>query len=55
VAQVVEKFQGRVGIPLADAPTDDGLLRSGHADENVLIALHRDFMAQDVLLLLADE
>jgi hypothetical protein len=27
------------GIPLADAPANDGLLRSGHADKNVLIAL----------------
>ena len=26
-------------VPLPDAPADDCLLRSGHADENVLIAL----------------
>ena len=33
------------GIPLADAPADDRLLRPGHADENVLIALGVDLMA----------
>ncbi len=38
-AQVVQKFQSGIGIPLSDAPTDDGFLRPGHADENVLIAL----------------
>jgi hypothetical protein len=29
LAQVVQKFQGRIGVPLADAPADDRLLRSG--------------------------
>jgi hypothetical protein len=38
------------GIPLADAPANDRLLCAGHADENVLIALGVDLMAQDVLL-----
>jgi hypothetical protein len=44
-----------IGIPLDNAPADNGLLRSGHADENVLIALGENLVAQDVLLLLADE
>ena len=43
------------GVTLADAPANDSLLRSGHADENVLIALHRDLVLFHVLLFLADE
>ena len=45
----------RLGVTLADAPANDGLLRPGHADKNVLIALGVDLMALDVLLLLANE
>ena len=54
-AQVVQKFKRGIAIALSNAPADNGLLRPGHADENVSVALNRDFMAQDVLLLLADE
>jgi hypothetical protein len=38
-AQIVQEIHGAFGIPLADAPANDCLLRSGHADENILIAL----------------
>jgi hypothetical protein len=54
-AQVAQKFQRGFGVPLADAPADNGLLCSGHADENILIALSENLMAQDILLLLADD
>lgn len=54
-AEVVQEVHGAFGIPLADAPADDGLLRTGYADENVLIALGVDLMALHVLLLFADE
>jgi hypothetical protein len=54
-AQVMEEVHRAVGIPLPDAPANDGLLRSGHADESVLVALGVDLMALDVLLLLANE
>src|SRR5258708_973766 len=43
------------GVTLADTPANNRLLRPGHTDENVLIALGVDLMALDVLLLLADE
>jgi len=54
-AQVVQEVHGGLHVSLADAPTDDRLLRPGHRNENVLIALGVDLMAQDVLLLFADE
>lgn len=53
--EVVQEVHGAFGIPLADTPANDRLLRPGHADENVLIALGVDLMALDVLLLLAEE
>jgi hypothetical protein len=34
----MQEIHRAFGIPLADAPTDDGLLRPGHTNENVLIA-----------------
>jgi hypothetical protein len=46
-AQVVQKVHRGLCVTLADAPANDGLLRPGHADENVLIALGVDRMAQD--------
>jgi hypothetical protein len=51
----MQEVHGAFHVPLANAPANDGLLRSGHADENVLIALGVDLMAKHVLLLLADE
>jgi hypothetical protein len=42
-AQVIQKFQRGICIPLADAPTDDGLLRPGHADENAGRGSRRHF------------
>ena len=54
-AEVVQEIHRGLTVPLADAPADDRLLRPGHADENVLVALGVDFVALDVLLLLADE
>ncbi|WP_244621233.1 hypothetical protein FJN17_34515 [Bradyrhizobium symbiodeficiens] len=51
----MQKVHRAFGIPLADAPANDCLLRPGHAHENILIALGVDLMALDVLLLLADE
>ena len=44
-AQVVQEVHGGLHRALADAPANDGLLRPGHADENVLIALGRDLAA----------
>jgi hypothetical protein len=37
----MQKFQGRVCIALTDALANDCLLRSGHADENVLMPFIR--------------
>lgn len=54
-AEVVQEIHRAFTVSLADAPANDGLLRSGHADKNVLIALGVDLVALDVLLLLADE
>lgn len=51
----MQEVHGPFNIPLADAPADDCLLRPGHADENLLIALGVDLIALHVLLLLADE
>src|SRR6185437_6868379 len=53
-AQVMQEIHGAFHGALADAPANDCLLCPGHACENVLIALGRDLMALDVLLLLAD-
>src|SRR5258708_3336450 len=44
-----------LSVTLADAPANYGFLRTGHRDENVLIALGVNLMALDVLLLLADK
>src|SRR5579859_265127 len=55
LAQIVDEIHCALGIPLADAPANNCLLRPGHADEHILIALGMDLMALDVLLLLADE
>ena len=41
LAQIVQKFQGRVSVTLADAPADDCLSLSGHADENILVTFGR--------------
>ena len=54
-AQVVQEIHRGLSVALANAPTDDRLLRPGHADENVLIALRLDLMTQDVLLLFRNE
>jgi hypothetical protein len=51
----MQEVHGGLHVALADAPTDDRLLRPGHADENVLIALGVNLMAQDVLLLFRNE
>jgi hypothetical protein len=51
----MQEVHGGLGVTLADAPTDGRLLRSGHADENVLSALRLDLMTQDVLLLFRNE
>jgi hypothetical protein len=54
-AQIMQEIHGAFGVALADAPTDDCLLRSGHRNENVLVAFDVNFVAFDVLLLLADK
>src|SRR5436190_13999926 len=54
-AQVVQEVHRAFSVTLADAPANDCLLRSGHADENVLIALGVNFVAKDVLLFLRNE
>ena len=54
-AEVMQEIHGAIRVPLADAPASDCVLRPGHRDKNVLIALGIDFVALDVLLLLADE
>ena len=51
----MQEVHGGFHVTLADAPANDRLLRPGHADENVLIALGVDPVALNVLLLLADE
>src|SRR5438270_11962778 len=54
-AEVMQEVHGAFGIPLADAPANDGLLRPGRTDENILIALGVDLVTLNVRLLLADE
>lgn len=54
-AEIMQEVHRAFGIPLADAPTDDGLLRPGHADKHVLITLGVDLVAFDVLLFFANE
>ncbi len=54
-AQVLHEAVRIVAIAFADVVGNDRLLRSGDADENVLVAFGRDLMGLHVLLLLADE
>jgi hypothetical protein len=55
LAKIANEMVRILAVALADAIADDGLLCTGHGDENVLIALGKQLMPFGACLLFADE